>query len=232
MGRWSAGLYSLGYSTTDIERILSGQDWNSIFSDAPERRLTPLIERRNSRYQGQVSFRGWFPELPTGFRGGQRLTEALDILTTSRMLRAGFDFDKLPIQFRAVSTNLVDGQAYIFKQGSMTEALRASMAIPLLFTPLEKDGMLLADGGLVNNLPTDVARDLGADIVIAVDATSPLLTKEMIRNFVDVVDQSISLQMEKNVRENRKRASIVLQPRLDEYTYSDYDKIPGDCRKR
>jgi NTE family protein len=225
-GALAGGLYSLGYSTTDIERILSGQDWNSIFSDAPERRLTPLIERRNSRYQGQVSFRGWSPELPTGFRGGQRMTEALDILTTSRMLHAGFDFDKLPIQFRAVSTNLVNGQAYIFKQGSMTEALRASMSVPLLLTPLEKDGMLLADGGLVNNLPTDIARDLGADIIIAVDTTSPLQTKDMIRNFLDVVDQSISLQMERNVRENRDRACIVLQPRLDAYTYSDYNKIP------
>jgi NTE family protein len=108
----------------------------------------------------------------------------------------------------------------------MTEALRASMAVPLLFTPLEKDGMLLVDGGLANNLPTDIARDLGADIVIAVDATSPLLTKDEIRNFVDVVDQSISLQMARNVSENRKLASIVLQPKLEKLTYNDYDKIP------
>jgi NTE family protein len=225
-GALVGGLYSLGYSTTEIERILSGQDWNNIFSDAPERRLTPLIERRNSRYQGQISFHGWTPELPAGFRGGQRFTEALDILTTSRMLRAGYDFDKLPIQFRAVSTNLVDGKAYVFNQGSMTEALRASMAVPLLFTPLEKDGMLLADGGLVNNLPTDIARDMGADIIIAVDATSPLQTKDMIRNFLDVVDQSISLQMVRNVEENQHLARIVLQPRFDKYTYGDYDKIP------
>jgi NTE family protein len=108
----------------------------------------------------------------------------------------------------------------------MTEALRASMAIPLLFTPLEKDKMLLVDGGLANNLPTDIARDLGADIVIAVDTTSPLQQKHMIRNFLDVVDQSISLQMEKNVRENRKLATMVLQPDLQNLTYADYEKIP------
>jgi NTE family protein len=224
-GALAGGLYAIGYSSFEIERILSGQDWNGILSDTPERRLTPLIQRRNSRYQAQVSFRGWTPELPTGFRGGQRLTESLDILTTSQMLRAGYDFDRLPIQFRAVATNLVDGKAYVFRQGSLTEALRASMAIPLLFTPVEKDDMLLADGGLVDNLPTDIARDLGADIIIAVDTTSPLLGKNEIRNFIDVVDQSISLQMVKNVGENRKLADIVLQPRLDSFTYNDFDKI-------
>jgi len=108
----------------------------------------------------------------------------------------------------------------------MTEALRASIAIPLLFTPVEKDGMLLVDGGLANNLPTDVARALGADIIIAVDATSPLLARDKIRNFIDVADQSISLQMEKNVQENRSLADIVLHPSLDQFTFSDFDKIP------
>jgi NTE family protein len=225
-GALAGGLYAIGYSTNEIEHILSGQDWNNIFSDAPERRLTPLIERRNARYQAQISFRGWSPELPTGFRGGQRLTEFLDLLTTGRMLGAGYDFDRLPIQFRAVSTNLVNGRPYVFSHGSMTEALRASMAIPLLFTPVEKDGMLLVDGGLANNLPTDVARALGADIIIAVDATSPLLARDKIRNFIDVADQSVSLQMEKNVQENRRLADIVLHPGLDQFTFSDYNKIP------
>jgi NTE family protein len=225
-GALVGGLYAIGYSPDEIEHILSGQDWNNILSNAPDRRLMPLTERRNSRYQAEIQFRGWFPELPTGLRGGQRLTEELDILTTSQILRAEYDFDKLAIQFRAVSTNLVDGSVYVFRQGPLTEALRASMSIPLLFTPLEKDGMLLADGGLADNLPTDVARDLGADIIIAVDVTSPLLKKNEIRNFIDVVDQSISLQMEKNVRENRKLANIVLQPGLEKFANDDYDKIP------
>ena len=172
-GALAGGLFSAGYSAQELEQILLGQDWNTIFSGAPQRRLTPLMERRIARYQAQVSFRGWEPELPTGLLGGQRLTQALDVLTTSRMLQANFDFDNLPVQFRAVSTNLIDGKPFIFKEGSMTEALRASIAVPFLFTPLEKDGMLLVDGGLVNNLPVDVARSLGADIVIAVDATSP-----------------------------------------------------------
>ena len=224
-GSMVGGLYSLGYTADEIEDIFTNQDWNSIFSDAPQRRLTRLIERTNARYQARISFQGWNPELPTGFLEGQRLTEALDKLITGRLLQAENDFDKLPIPFRAVATNLIDGKAYIFRKGSMTEALRASMSIPLLFAPLEKNGMLLADGGLVDNLPVDVARSMGADIVIAVDVTSPLLPFDKLRTFVNVMDQSISLQMEQNVVESRKRATILLKPDLEKYTGSDYDKF-------
>jgi len=230
-GSLVGGLYSIGYSVDEIERIFSNQDWDSIFSDAPQRSLTRLIDRRNARYQAQLSFNGWDPEFPTGLWEGQRLTEQLDMLTTRGLLQAGYDFDRLQIPFRAVATNLVDGKAYVFRKGSMAEALRASMAIPLLFKPLEKDGMLLADGGLVNNLPTEVVRSMGADIIIAVDATSPLLSKEKIRTFVDVIDQSISLQMERNVEESRKLASIVLRPDLENYGNSDYPKITEIVKK-
>jgi NTE family protein len=230
-GALAGGLFSLGYSADEIEKIFLGQDWNYIFSGAPQRRFTSLMERRNARYQGQISFRGWKPELPAGLMGGQRLTEVLDVLTTRRMLNSDFDFDKLPIQFRAVSTNLIDGKPYIFKKGSMTEAFRASIAIPILFTPFEKDGMVLVDGGLVDNLPADIARSLGADIVIAVDATSPLLGKDEIHNFVDVIDQSISLQMERNLRENEKLATIILKPDLEKISNTDYNKI-ADIIKR
>ncbi|MBP1622350.1 MAG: patatin, partial [Acidobacteria bacterium] len=224
-GALVGGLYSLGYSPDEIERIFTNQDWENIFSDAPERSLTRLIERSNARYQARISFHGWSPELPSGLLAGQRLTEVLDKLITDRLLRAGYDFDKLPIPFRAVATNLLDGKAYVFRKGSMTEALRASMSIPLLFTPLEKDGMLLADGGLVDNLPVEVAQSMGADIVIAVDATSPLLSIDKLRTFVSVMDQSISLQMEQNVEKSRHLARILLKPDLEKYASSDYEKF-------
>ncbi len=225
-GALVGGLYSMGYSADEIEQFFIGQDWSGIFSNAPQRGLAPLIERRDARYQGQISFRGWSPELPTGLWEGQRLTEALALLATGPMLQAQDDFDRLPIQFRAVATNLVDGKMYIFNRGPMIDAFRASIAVPLLFTPLERDGMLLADGGLVNNLPTDIVRDMNADIIIAVDASSPLFEKDEIRTFFHVIDQSISLQMVKTVQENRELADILLQPDLEDYTNSDYGKLP------
>jgi NTE family protein len=223
-GALVGGLFAVGYPADAIGRIVADQDWIGIFSDAPLRRLTPLVERRDARYQAQVSFRGWTPELPSGLLEGQRLTETLDVLTAGQMLRARFDFDRLPVRFRAVAANLIDGKAYIFRDGSMATALRASMAIPLLFTPLEKDGMLLVDGGLADNLPAAVARAMGADIVIAVDAASPLLRKDEIRSFINVMDQSLSLRMKQNEDESLKLADIVLKPDLEPFAFNDYDK--------
>jgi len=230
-GSLVGGLYSLGYSAGEIEKIMSGQDWDSVFTDAPQRRLTRLLDRGDARHQVRISFRDWNPELPTGLLEGQRLTETLDRFITDRLLKADYDFDRLPIPFRAVATNLIDGKTYVFRKGSMTEALRASMAIPLLFTPLEKDGMLLADGGLTDNLPVDVVLAMGADIVIAVDVTSPLLPLEELKTFVNVVDQSISLQMEKNVNESRKRAHFVLKPELGNFEGTDFVKLPEIIRR-
>ncbi|MBM3285588.1 MAG: hypothetical protein FJY81_06915, partial [Candidatus Aminicenantes bacterium] len=226
-GALVGGLFAIGYSAAEIESLIMGQDWNSIFSDAPQRRLTPLNERVDARYQAQLSFPGWNPELPTGLLKGQRLRELLDILTSEPMLRAQYDFDNLPVQFQAVATNLTDGKAYVFRKGSMSEALRASMAIPMLFTPLEKEDALLVDGGLANNLPTDVAQAMGADIIIAVDAASPLLRKDEIRTFINVIDQSLSLRTEENSEHNRKLASILLKPELEPFTSNNYEMIPA-----
>jgi NTE family protein len=224
-GALVGGLYALGYKAAEIEQIFTKEGWTSVFSNQPDMSLAPLLAQVRAHYQGELYFRGWILELPGGLLAGQRLVEILDRLTTERTIAAGFDFDKLVIPFRAVATDLVSGNRYVFRDGSMTDSIRASIAAPPLFTPVEKDGMLLADGGLVDNLPTDVARDMGADIVIAVDVTSPLLEKEQIKTFIDVLDQSIGLQMQHSVESNRKLANLVLRPDLKQYTGIDYTGI-------
>ncbi len=225
------GLYAVGYRAIEIEQIMLHQDWRKLFSDTPERKLIPLAERKTSRYQGRLSFKGFSPELPSGLYSGQKLTELLDAYTIERLLAVDYDFDRLPIPFRAVATNLLDGKAYVFKEGRITEALRASTAIPMFFTPVEKEGMLLVDGGLANNLPVDIAREMGADIILAVDITSPLLKKEEIRTLVNVMDQAISLYMKQSVEKNRILASLVLQPDLEGFTSSDYGRFPELIRR-
>jgi len=225
MGALVGGLYSVGYSPVEIEKFLVDQNWNEIFSDAPQWRFTPLAERAASRYQGRVVLRGWNIEIPGGLLGGQRFIEALDVLTAEPMLRAQNDFDRLPVPFRAVATNLINGEPYVFSRGSMTQALRASTAVPMMFTPLEIEDALLVDGGLVNNLPTDIVRDMGADIIIAIDVSTPLSGREDLRTIFSVVDQSISLQVVKSVEANKKLASIVLSPDLSAYPNSSYGKL-------
>ncbi len=225
-GALVGGLYAIGYSPDEIEQTLSRQDWSGIFSNLPERRLTPLSESKNFRYLGQLHFKGISPKYPTGLFSGQRMIEVLDELTVMRMLHSGNDFDRLPIPFRAVATDLLTGKPYVFSRGRMTEALRASLGFPMLFTPVAKDDMLLVDGGLSDNLPSDIARLMGADIVIAVDATAPLLKKKEIQSFVDVMDQSISLIMKTNAERSRALADIALTPDLEGFYYNDFARIP------
>jgi NTE family protein len=221
-GALVGGLYAVGYNAADIERIFASANWNSMFTTAPERRLSALNDLNTFRHQVQINFHGFVPDLPTGLSNGQKITEVLDTLTTAEMLAVDYDFDRLRIPFRAVATNLLDGTAYVFRRGSMAEALRASIAIPMLFTPVDKDGMLLVDGGLADNVPSDVAKQMGADVVIAVDVSSRLMKKDEVKNFFDVMDQSMSLLENDNARRNLAMSDLVLRPNLDGYTYNDY----------
>jgi NTE family protein len=225
-GALVGGFYALGYPAAEIEEIFSSQDWDNLFSDMPERQLSPILQRKNLRYLGELGLRNFNIELPSAISSGQRLIEVLNYYTTQGMLAAGYDFNRLKIPFRAVATDLLTGQPYIFDRGRMSEALRASIALPAIFTPVEKGDRLLVDGGLVNDLPTNVVRDMGADIVIAVDATTPLLKKESIRTFIDVIDQALSLHMKQTVEANLKFADLVLTPELDGFTPADYTKVP------
>jgi NTE family protein len=225
-GALVGGLYALGYSPDEIEQILNRQDWNNIFSNEPERRLSPLTENKDYRYLGQLHFQGISPELPTGLYSGQKMIEVLNELTVLRMLPSNDDFDRLPIPFRAVATDLITGKPYIFSHGQMAAALRASMGIPMVFTPVAKDNMLLVDGGLSDNIPADVVRGMGADIVIAIDATEPLLQKKEIQSLVDVLDQSISLLMKSNAERSRPLADITLTPDLKGFYSNDFTRIP------
>jgi NTE family protein len=225
-GALVGGLYSLGYSADEIEKMFLDGSWVSVFSNSSEPSPSRLTGSGGERYLGELNFKKFAPELPSGLLAGQRLTELLGRLTTEPIVSAGFDFDRLAYRFRAVCTNLVNGERYVFKSGAMSEALRASISVPLLFTPVEKDGMLLVDGGLVDNLPTDVAREMGSGIVIAVDVTSPLLEKEQIKTLLQVIDQSVTLMMRHNVEDNRKLADLVLTPELEKYPGTEYDKMP------
>ena len=224
-GALVGGFYALGYSAAEIEKIFAAQDWDDLFSDSPDRRLAPIARRRDFRYLAQLDFRRLTPELPSGMWGGQKLTQVFDRYTTDRILAAGYDFDRLAIPFRAVATDLLTGKPHVFRSGRMTEALRASSAIPMIFTPVEKDGMLLVDGGLVNNLPSDLAREMGAEVIIAVDVTSPLLEKAQIRTFLDVIDQTLGLMMKESVERNLRHADLTLRPDLAGISYSSYTKM-------
>ena len=137
------------------------------------------------------------------------------------------DINKLKIPFRAVATDLELGTAVVLDSGSLASAIVASMAVPALFPPVEYDGRLLVDGGVSNNVPINVARDMGADIVIVVDISTPMISKEDIQGFTSVIDQLMLVMTNQNSAAQLATMTdrdILIRPELDDFGFSDFER--------
>ncbi len=226
-GALVGSLYSVGYTARDIRLILERVDWNELFDDVPDRRLLNWESKaRLDRRMFELAVEDFELRLPTGLQAGQKITQLLDRLTAYPALEAGNDFDRLSIPFRAVATDILSGRAHVFDGGSVSRAVRASIAVPGLFTPVEMGDELLLDGGLANNLPVDVARALGARVVIAVDVSTPLRNrKDQIRSILDILDQAISIHIEEHKQRNLELADVIVAPDLESFSASDFSRI-------
>lgn len=191
MGAIVGSLYASGYSSEQLIEIGNELDWADIFNDKTARSRSTF--RRKSDDYGfltdyKITFKNGQIVLPKGIIQGQNL-----FLELSRLLsktRAIGNFDELPIPFRLVATDLSTGRPVVMTDGDLATAVFASMAIPGFIPPVERDGKYLIDGGLVNNVPVNLARQLGADIVIAVNVgTDPKPAEEM-GSFIDVLRQT------------------------------------------
>ena len=169
------GLYAVGLSPEELQALAIEQGWSRNFDDRPDR-IDASMRRKKDHYVHlsnlTVGFYSRSPTLPLGLLEGQRLSLLLRRLT----LPAAHveDFSELRIPFRCVATDVSTGLPITLSKGDLAVALRATMSAPVVFAPVELDGRQLVDGGLSNNLPVDQVREMGADVVIAVDSTAPL----------------------------------------------------------
>jgi NTE family protein len=231
MGSFVGGLAAAGYDPDRIESIFLENDWNDLFTDTPTRAfLTQEQKVSGSRHLFQFTVAGGRFTPPAGLTAGQKLAGLLTARTLAASFQAGMDFDRLPIPFRAIATDLETGSVVAIRRGLLQDALRASAAIPVVFPPVEIEGRLLVDGGLVNNLPVDVTRDMGVDLVIAVDASSPLEQQERLTSLVDVLNQSTSLSVRMETERQAARADIVIAPDTSAYSFADFARMAGIIR--
>jgi NTE family protein len=201
MGSIVGGLFATGVSAETMGALVLATDWPALFSDQPPRReLSVRRKREEATYTVplEVGVRDFQFRLGTGALSGQNLELLLHGLTWADDDIGSFD--NLPIPFRAVATSMVDGKEVVFDRGPLYVAMRGSMSVPGVFAPVKVDGKLLGDGGLVKNLPVDVVKAMGADVVIAVNIGTPLLSQEQLSSFVRVAEQSINILTEQNVR--------------------------------
>ncbi|QBF29045.1 hypothetical protein EXN22_08715 [Pseudomonas tructae] len=229
MGAVVGGLYASGYKVDELEKLALGIDWQQALSDAPPRKDVPFRRKQDDRdflVKQKLSFRDdGSLGLPLGVIQGQNLALLLEsMLAHTSDTR---DFDKLPIPFRAVATDIASGEKVVFRRGHLPQVIRASMSIPAVFAPVELDGQLLVDGGMVDNIPLDVAREMGVDVAIVVDIGTPLRNRKQLATVVDVLNQSITLMTRRNSEEQLAalhRDDILIQPPLSSFGVTDFGR--------
>lgn len=228
MGALVGGVYATGQPLDKIVERISKVDWDQIFADDPPRVEKPFHAKSDDftpLFRFQMGLRDWKLLLPAGTTAGYKFEFLLRELTERAGNFAHQDFDRLPIPYRAVATDLENGEITVFRRGDLAKAMRASMSVPGLISPMDVDGVLHVDGGLVRNLPVDIARDACADVVIAVNLGSPLLPRSELNSVVGVALQSINLLTEQNVRRSLgqlRAGDILIEPKLGRFSASDF----------
>jgi len=201
-GSLAGGLYAIGMPPEKMAEELRTIDWEAVFSDVRSRKDEAFRRKEDDpRYLVGVDlgFSHGRIVVPTGLVAGQELGYHLRRMTwTVGSVR---DFDRLPIPFRAVAADIETGEAVVLASGALAHVIRASMAVPGFLKPVELEGRLLVDGGVASNLPVDVVRKMGAEVVIAVDISTPLMKRDDIKGFLGVLNQTSGFLTRLNVEQ-------------------------------
>jgi NTE family protein len=224
MGGLVGGLYASGMSPQEITNFVSGINWTAVLSgQVPFPALSYRRKEDKLAFPNRLEFglkRGI--SLPNGLNSGS----AVGLLLDQQMLPY-YDlknFDDLPIPFRCVATDLTTGTEHVFKDGSLAQAMRSTMSIPGVFAPVEHGTQVYSDGAAVNNLPVDVARKMGADIVIAVYLDTGKFDRSTLSSLVGVAGRNVQILIAANELASMKDANILLKADVSKFTSGDFEK--------
>ena len=228
MGSIVGGLYASGYKADQIDSLIRKQDWQSLLTDKVDRQSIRLDDRSNTeRYMVSVRFdKNPFEVMEGGFLKGNKIGRMFSQLTADHL--DSIDFRTLPIPFACVATDITTGNEIDMHSGILAECMRSSMAIPGVFSPIKRDSMILVDGGLVNYYPVDVARKMGADIVIGVDVTSPTRDYKKLKSASTVLMQVLDLACANKLEENRKNTDLYIRVNVSGYTSASFTNTAID----
>jgi len=224
MGGLVGGFYAMGVSPTDMKDVIERLDWDAILRDrTPYEDLSFLRKQDQRAYPNSLVLglrKGLY--LPAGLNAGHQIGLLIDRETLPYFGLPSFD--DLPVPFRCVATDLVSAKQFIFKDGSLAEALRATMSIPGAFTPVHDGQRVYVDGGLVNNLPTDVVRQMGADIVIAVHLETQPMNANDIQSLLTVLEQSVRAVISESEVRGLANADAIVSVPLGHFLMRDFTK--------
>jgi NTE family protein len=227
MGSIMGGLYAIGYSADEIKQIALEADWDRLLSNKSDLNEVVFEEKDYyNRYITELNINGSKFELPKGLIEGQKLSNLLSNLT--RPVHSQNDFSQLPIPFACLAADIETGLPVVLNSGSLARSMRASMAISSIFTPVEIDGQLLVDGGLVRNFPVEDNLEMGADYIIGVFVGNQLLSKDEMNSPLSVLAQSAFIHGSFDTEIQRKLVDIYIEPDMETYgagSFTDAEAI-------
>ena len=230
MGSIVGGLYASGMNSQEIERALRAMDWSDTFQDSPSR-ADRSFRRKSDDYTYAFKAKPGFNDgkimIPPAYVRGQKFDLVLNRLTLPVVEVK--DFDRLPIPYRAVATDIETGKAVVLAKGNLSMSIRASMAVPAAFDPVEIDGRLLVDGGIADNEPVNVARDMGADVLIVVDVGSGLSSRKDITSALGITGQLANYLFTLNTEEQLKTLGprdVLIRPPLGDIGGGSFERVP------
>ncbi|QDQ28156.1 hypothetical protein FNU76_18395 [Chitinimonas arctica] len=228
MGALVGGIYSTGRSAAEVDRAVREIRWDEVLDDRPARQRRSYYDKQDDGLNLMNMGLGLSDKGEVLFSKGAIGTQKVDLMIHQLVNNASLSsFDGLPLPYRAVAADLETGEMVVLSRGDLSAAMRASMAVPGVFPPVERDTRVLVDGGIARNLPVDVARGLCGEVVIAVDVGSPLLTRQQTTDALSISDQTVRALMQRNVDQQLQqlgKRDVLIRPELGSLAPTAFDQ--------
>ncbi len=224
MGAVIGSLYASGYNHRELDSIATTMDWDALFNDKLPRDKISIEEKdETERYILEIAIKDYGLSLPQGLIAGQKLSQKLSTLLLP--VHEISDFLKLPIPFKCIATDIETGKAVILDKGNLAISVRASMAIPSIFNPIEINDKLLVDGGIIRNFPVIDAKEMGADIIIGVDVGGHLFKKDQLNSLVSIMQQTVAFRGNAVDQQQKELCNILITPNIHGIDASSFSKV-------
>ena len=229
MGSIIGGTYASGHSVEEMDSVVRRQNWQFVLSDREDLRHQSLLERQKQNtyfYSLGLTFGRKSRRDGGGFIAGKNIATLFDQLTAPYL--DSIDFNQLPIPFACVATNVVDNTEHVFHSGVLSQAMRASMAIPGVFAPVRMGDEVLIDGGMRNNFPADIAKEMGADYLVGVDVSDNVKKADELTSSASIISQILDWDCMNKYEENKALTDIVIRVNIEPYSAASFSAAAID----
>ena len=223
MGSIVGALYAIGYNVDSLESIARNTEWSRLLGDEISRRDLALEEKGDAdRFFVSIPIKEDGIKIPSGVINGQNIENRFNTLFAP--VHDTRNFHDFQIPFVCIATDIETGEEIVFKEGYLPKAVRASISIPSILDPIEINGRLLVDGGLVNNFPVDRVKEMGADIIIGVDVGFTYYKKDELNSIFRILEQSVFFYGDEKNQRNKKMCDILIKPEFGSYSSTSFSE--------